>query len=152
MVSQVSDDADLALTAIAGLATAVVLTIAAIVLFFIAAAKFTNRVGKLAGQYYYARRDKITQSTESVARTFTPPQWVDQAQASARLAASPHKPASQSVGAAAVDLNQMSIRQLKRLASDRKIPKYSNLTKSQLVEVLSAWGCGGGAPITGVPP
>jgi hypothetical protein len=52
MVSQVSDDADLALTAIAGLATAVVLTIAAIVLFFIAAAKFTNRVGKLAGQYY----------------------------------------------------------------------------------------------------
>jgi hypothetical protein len=42
------------------------------------------------------------------------------------------------MGAAAVDLNQMSIRQLKRLASDRRIPKYSNLTKAQLVEALSA--------------
>jgi hypothetical protein len=57
MVSPVSDDADLALTAIAGLATAVVLTIAAIALFFIAAAKFTYRVGKLAGQYYSSGQD-----------------------------------------------------------------------------------------------
>lgn len=36
------------------------------------------------------------------------------------------------------NLSAMSIRQLKKLASERKIPRYSNLTKAQLIEAIAA--------------
>ncbi len=38
----------------------------------------------------------------------------------------------------AVDYSQLSIRQLKRIASSGKVKNYSSLTKSQLIAVLAA--------------
>ena len=35
------------------------------------------------------------------------------------------------------DLKSLSIRALKKLASERKIPRYSNLTKAQLIAVMA---------------
>lgn len=38
---------------------------------------------------------------------------------------------------ALIDLTRLGIRELKRMARDRKVKRYSNLTKAQLIQALA---------------
>jgi large subunit ribosomal protein L20 len=56
----------------------------------------------------------------------------------AKTELAPQKPTKTSPKTDKNGLDALSIRQLKKLASEHKIPRYSNLTKSQLITALAA--------------
>lgn len=56
----------------------------------------------------------------------------------AKTELAPQKPTKTSPKPDETGLAALSIRELKKVASKRKIPRYSNLTKSQLLQALAA--------------